>query len=322
MPIEGMKERRQFKKIGSIYRGTRVPVEDEHGVVKMKDGEPVTKPKPLDHFVVPEEVAALHGEKPTVLPINFLMDDNDDVFPHFLMRYAKNGDVVCMSNGRRVEFRRHIGEKRKGKKREVVTLIYGGVAQWKKIEGKVGKLWEGGGGYGTLEKEGNSIHCLHFDCPQFKHEKRYCKPTGMLRFAVKGIIRQGYYQLTVHLNALPQILGQLQHGREFIQQYLGRATILHAEWVLELTGPEKKWVGDWLLDVWTPELELDRDWMKLVVEGKVKLPHMPAPVTADDVYGAPPEEEDAPLDADLLEPLRYNPNGEDDEPPAEEELPF
>lgn len=314
MPIEGMKERRQFKKIGSIFRGIRVLVEDKHGEVKMRNGEPVTKPKPLGHFVVPDEVAGLHGEKPTILPISFLMDSNNDVFPHYLMRYAKNGDVVCMSNGRRVEFRRHIGKKRKGeKRREVLTLIYGAVARWENIDDKVAKLWEGGRGYGTLEKEGNSVQCLHRECPQYV--KTYCKPTGMLRFAIKQIIRQGYYQMTVHLNALPQILGQLQHGREFIEQYLGRATIMHADWILELTGPEKKWVNGLLLDVWTPELELDPAWMKLVIEGKVKLPHMPQ-VTAADVYGEPPEEPE--LDPEIMESLPFEPYREDEE----EELSF
>ncbi len=307
MSIVGMKDTYRPKKIGRVGLGITVPVEDEHGEVKMRDGEMVTMPKATDYFVVEEEVQELYGAEPKQLPIFFLMDKEREVFPHNLMLYAARG-LLCMGDGERVHFRRHV----KGKESEV--LIYGQVAKWEKIERNgVADLWKSDKGYGTVEKVGNSVQCLYFECPRFK--PWMCRPTGMLKFAIKGIVRQGYWQMTVHLNPMEELLGQLRHGRHFIEQYCGRATIEHAEWLLTLTGPEKKWIdtrqGRRLIDVWTPELELDPAWMTRAMEGRVKLPHLEQ-VTVDDVFGPAKEPEPA-MDSELLDDLPYDPTGEEEQ---------
>ena len=309
MTIKGMKDSYRPKKLGRIGLGIKVPVEDEHGEVRMKEGKMVTRPQAVDHFVVPQEVAEIYGPEPKRLPIYFLMDREEDVFPHSLMLYAGRG-LVCMGDGEKVLFRRHI----MGKESDV--LVYGGVAKWDALK-RNGVLdqWASAEGYGTIEKCGNSVRCLYRQCPRHKPTK--CRPTGMLRFSVKGIVRQGYYQMTIHLNPMEELLSQLRHGREFIEQYCGRPTIMHANWVLELTGPEKQWVDGHPLTLYTPRLELEPGpdgWMARAMEGRVKLPHMER-ITAEDIWG--PKETEPAMDAELLEDLPYDPTpeGEDEEPP-------
>jgi len=308
MGIKGMKDVYRPQKIGRVGLGIKVPVEDEHGEVKMHKGAPVTRPQATDYFVVPEDVQALPeiGPQPKRLPIYFLMDREEEVFPHNLMLYAGRG-LLCMGDGEKVLYRRHI----KGKESEV--LIYGSVAKWEQIKSNgVLNQWESAQGYGTAEHFGNTVRCLYMDCPRYK--PTMCRPTGMLRFAIKGIIRQGYWQMTVHLNPMVELLSQLRHGREFIEQYCGRPTIMHADWILELTGPEEVWIGDFHNKrLYTPRLELDPAWMKRAMEGRVKLPHMER-ITTDQVYGVSPV---APMDAEVLEDLPFDPTpeGEDDEVP-------
>jgi len=212
--------------------------------------------------------------------------------------------LLCMGDGERVHFRRHV----KGKESEV--LVYGQVAKWEQIERNgVLDLWKSDKGYGTVEKVGNSVRCLYMECPRYK--PTMCRPTGMLRFAIQDIVRQGYWQMTIHLNPMVQILSQLRHGREFIEQYCGRATIMHADWLLSLTGPEKMWVNKRLLKVYTPELELDPAWMERAMKGRVRLPHLEQ-VTVDDVFGPAKEAEPA-MDSELLDDLPYDPTGEEEQ---------
>lgn len=307
MSIVGMKDVYRPKKIGRVGLGIKVNKEDEHGEVVMKDGEPVTYPKATDYFVVPEEIQALPeiGAKPKHLPIYFLMDREEEVFPHNLMLYAGRG-LVCMGDGEKVLYRRHI----MGKESEV--LIYGGVAKWDQLK-RNGVLdqWASSEGYGTVDRCGNTVKCLYMECPRYK--PTMCRPTGMLRFAIQGIVRQGYWQMTVHLNPMVQLLSQLRHGRELIEQYCGRPTIMHADWLLTLTGPEKMWVNERLLDVYTPELELDPTWMERAMKGKVRLPQIER-LTVDDVYGAPAET----MDSEMLEPLPYDPTPESED----DDIPF
>lgn len=313
MPIKGMTDMYRPKKIGSVRLGIKVPVIDKKtGKQKMKRGEPVMMPEATDHFVVPEEVESLCGAQPKQLPIFFLMDRDEEVFPHNLMLYAGNGALRCMGDGERVMFRRHYDPKTK----QTSTLIYGEVAKWEEIkQDGLGDVWESEKGYGTLDPMGNTVKCLYMDCPRYGHAG--CKPTGMLRFAIKDIIRQGYWQMVVHLNPMVQLLSQIRHGREFIEQYCGRPTIMHADWILELTGPEKMWINNRLLDVYTPELELDPAWMEKAMGGRVKLPQVHR-VTVADIYGEPGPEEPE-MDPGLVEDLPFEPMGEEEEV---EDIPF
>nr|NIN64086.1 hypothetical protein [Anaerolineae bacterium]NIN94369.1 hypothetical protein [Anaerolineae bacterium]NIQ77433.1 hypothetical protein [Anaerolineae bacterium] len=216
MRIKGMKDIYRPRKIGRIGLGVKVPVEDEHGEVQMRDGQMQTTPKATDHFVVPPEVEALYKAEPKRLPIYFLMDRDEEVFPHGLMLYGGRG-LVCMGDGEKVVYRRHMASKT-----ESQVVIFGGVAKWSAIKAGMLDLWKGEKGYGTVERQGNSVRCLYMDCP--RHKPWMCRPTGMLRFSIRGIVRQGYYQMTVHLNPMRELLSQLRHGRELVHRFCGQPT--------------------------------------------------------------------------------------------------
>jgi hypothetical protein len=309
MSIKGMKDVYRPNKLGRIGLGIKVAVEDEHGEVRMKNGEPVTRPQATDYFVVPDDVAALPeiGPQPKQLQIYFLMDREEEVFPHNLMLYSGRG-LVCMGDGDQVLFRRH------GRGQESEVLIYGRVAKWDQLK-RNGVLdqWASQEGYGTAEKSGNTVRCLNMECP--RQQKGFCKPTGMLRFGIQGIIRQGYWQLTVHLRPMQQLLSQLRHGREWIEQYCGRPTIMHADWLLTLTGPEKEWIDGHLRTIYIPELELDPAWMERAMAGRVRLPRIER-LTEEDVYG--PAEPEPALDSGMLEDLPYDPTPDS----GDDEIPF
>jgi hypothetical protein len=304
-----MKDTYRPKKLGRIGLGIKVPVEDEHGEVRMKDGKMVTRPQAVDHFVVPEEVAALYGVEPKSLPIFFLMDREEDMFPHSLMLYAGR-KPACMGDGEKVLYRRH------GRGKDSQVVIYGSVAKWDEIKRNgIINQWESQEGYGTANRVGNTVECLYMQCPRYK--PTMCRETGMLRFAIQGIIRQGYYQMTIHLNPMRELLSQLRHGRELIEQYCGRPTIMHADWLLTLTGPEQQWINGHLLTVYTPELELEPGpdgWMARAMAGRVKLPRMER-ITEEDIWA--PREAEPTMDAEILEELPFDPTpeGEDEEPP-------
>jgi len=312
--IKGIREKYRPKKIGSVRLGIKVPdIDKGTGKQRTRHGEPATRPQATPYFVVESAVQELYGEKPITLPIFFLENTIERVLPTALAVFAGNGSVRCMGDGERVTYRSHYNPQTK----QGETLIHSRVARWDRIkEMGLDEIWAREGTYGTIEQVGNTVKCLFRDCPQFCSWG--CRHTGWFRFSIKDIIKQGYWQMVIHLNPMEQLLSQLENAMLFVEQYCGRPTLMHAEYVLELTGPEKKWVktknGSMLTEMWTPELELDPKWMKRAMEGKVALPRLESIITEADIWA--PEQE-AEMDNELLEDLPYDPTpeGEDDNPP-------
>ena len=323
MTIKGMADVKRLRILGRVGLGVTIPVIDKKtGQQVIKNGEPQTTPKATDHFVVPEEVAAIAevGPHPKQLSIHFEMDRLEDVFPTGLMQFRGNGDLICMGDGEMVTFRRHIHEDH-----STTAVIYDRVGHWPEIEG-LGLLNGSKGwpdvkdGYGTVERIGNTVRCLGMNCPRYT--QLFCKPTGKLRFCIEGIQRQGYYQMTVHLNPMRELLTQIEDGRQWIRNRTGIPTIVYpARWLLTLTGPTDRWMNVrrggkieqmHIENIYTPELELDPKSMAEIESGLVQFRAGPA-ITEEDVWGAAPE-----LDKTLLErePYVETSNGED------EDLPF
>jgi len=323
MQIKALRKVKRFKIIGRIGLGITVPVLDKKtGQQVIRDGEPVTMPQSTDHFVVPPEVAEVLGDStPKAMRIHFERDSLDDVFPTGLMQFRSNGDLICMGDGERVSFRRHIAPDH-----STETVIYERVARWDRIE-ELGlleeKKWaDEKNGYGTTERIGtNAIRCLYMDCPRYK--ALLCKPTGKLRFCIENITRQGYYQMTVHFNPMREIITQLDDGRQRIRNHTGRATIVSpAKWLLKLTGPTEQWMNvrksgqiekRQIKNIYTPELELDPLWLEDLEAGRVEFPQMET-LTDTDVWG--PQEEE--LDKSLLDPEPFVESSNDEE----DEVPF
>ena len=313
MPIEGMKDVEELRRLGHIRRGYQTQVTGA-------DGKPKTRPVATPHFIVPDEVQAHlkaqglieDGEKPTQLPIYFLLE-LEKALPHFLMQFSGSGKLRCSGDGSAVWFRRYMAKK--GKDWDVRTLIFDRVARWNDVSEEIAKTWQHD--YGTMERyggeAGNTLRCLKHECPQFK--KRYCKPTGFLKFGIEGLPRQGYYQMTVHQSALRPLYSQLKWARDIIEQYLGEPTILHAPYVMTMVGPTNMRIDGRPTDVWTPWVELEPQWLQRAMEGRVRLPHKPEIRVTEFYNGVLPgvaPESDLDIPPEALEDLDYEPRPEEE----------
>lgn len=314
MPIDGIKDWERLQRLGFIRRGVKEDILDEAGQpVLDRRGNQSQKPRATDYFVVPDEVKqVLEDDRPTQLPIYFLLE-LEKALPHFLMRYSGNGKLRCMGNGSSVWYRRYINVA----DQEFLSLIYSRVAKWSQITDRIAEMWTEQ--YGTMERyggeNGNTLKCLYRDCPQF--QRRYCKPTAFLRFGVKGIIRQGYYQMTVHQLALADLISQLKWARDIVEQYLGAPTIVHTPFLMTLLGPEEMWVNGIKTKVWTPRVEIEPEWLEKAMEGRVKLPRR-AKVEVSDIWNGdslpvPVSERELDVSKEVLEEdLDFEPDPEEE----------
>lgn len=318
MPIDGTESWERLQRLGFVRRGVKEDVFDKDGQpVLNRNGEQKQKPRATGYFIIPDEVKhILKEDKPIQLPIYFLLE-LEKALPHFLMRYSGNGKLRCMGDGSSIWYRRYINVP----EQEFLSLIYNRVAKWSQITDRIAGMWEEQ--YGTMEHyggdNGNTLKCLFRSCPQFK--KRYCKPTAFLRFGIKGIVRQGYYQMTVHQLALADLLWQLRWARDIVEQYLGEATIVHTPFLMTLLGPEEMFVNGYKTQVWTPRLEIEPEWLERAMEGRVKLPHR-AQIRVTDIWGGkrmevppmPVRDRDLDVTEQIVEEeLDYDPHGDDEE---------
>lgn len=85
--ITGISETRRFPRLGKIRLG-----------IKAKTAQGKEYPKDVDYFVVPDEVAAVYGDKPKVLEIVFPVEDLTFIFPQAYKSYG-NGVLKCKGNG-------------------------------------------------------------------------------------------------------------------------------------------------------------------------------------------------------------------------------
>jgi len=329
MPIPYLRQRRRFQRLGKVRLGIKVEVEDKHGEVKMRNGQPVMRPKATDYFVVPEEIAeAYKDEKPKTLNISFLFERDDDTFPQFLKMYRGDGQLRCMGDGETVYSRRYFDKGKKGQEPIDEVLIQYTTLAWGDLEDvkeKILSAWNTQYGVGQPEEWNEAkVRCLGEDCPQFGPTG--CRATGRLLFKVEEIDRLGFWELVVHQHAIIGINSQLDLCRAFTKQYLGRPTILHVPFKLHLRGPVKMKINGYLATVYTPEIEPDPEWVSDVTHERFELPALLAtPISADEIWDEdtrqmtePPAVKIAPED---MEPLEYAPEeelwpGEDEgEPP-------
>jgi len=91
MAIKGISERRRLPRQGKIKIGEKVQKENRNGKV-------VEYPVALDHFKVPEEVAAIYGQDPKELDIIFPVNDLEQIFPQYMKKYGKVG-LHCKGDG-------------------------------------------------------------------------------------------------------------------------------------------------------------------------------------------------------------------------------
>jgi hypothetical protein len=321
MPIEGYDEIERLYRLGFVRRGYQEQVLGDNGTPELDaKGRPKTKPVATPYFIVPPEVQEVLGEeKPTRLPIYFLLEI-EKALPHYLMRYSGNGKLRCAGDGVSVRYRKYINATEK----RFYTVIYNGVARWKEISPAMLSSWESE--YSTTERyggeAGNTMRCLHWDCKQFK--RGYCKPTGLFKFGIQGIPEQGYYQMTIHDYALKPTLSQLRWARDIVAAHLGEATIIGPKFALTMKGPEKVSIKGKLTTVWLPLLQLEQHWLDMAMSGRVRLPGRPQ-IRVTDIYGTngvpqlPGADEEADVPPEVLEDRQYETDDEGDEEQVEDE---
>lgn len=93
MPIKGLSEQRVLPRLGKIKLGVFVQTGGTNAA-----GKPKGYPKATDYFVCPPEVEKVYGEKPKELPVTFLVNDLDRVFPQDLKAYKSFG-LWCKGDG-------------------------------------------------------------------------------------------------------------------------------------------------------------------------------------------------------------------------------
>lgn len=88
-PIDRISDIRWFPRLGKIHLGEKA------------EGQGRPYPKALDHFKVPEEVAAVHGQAPRELPVMFPSDDLELVAPQWYKCYSYSQGLICKGDGKR-----------------------------------------------------------------------------------------------------------------------------------------------------------------------------------------------------------------------------
>lgn len=85
MPIKDLSNRQRVPRLDKIRIGIK------------EEGK--NYPKGVDHFVCPEEVRAVYGEKPKRLKIAFHSNDMEEIFPQYYKRYGSGTGLVCKGDG-------------------------------------------------------------------------------------------------------------------------------------------------------------------------------------------------------------------------------
>ena len=88
MPIKGVTEVVRLPRLGKIRLG-----------IKKETASGVSYPCPTDHFVCPEEVKKVFGDKPRELRMMFPTDDQTQWASQFLRCYSASRGLICRGDG-------------------------------------------------------------------------------------------------------------------------------------------------------------------------------------------------------------------------------
>lgn len=94
MPIKGVSDVARLPRLGKIRLG-----------IRKENASGVLYPCPTDHFVCPEEVRKVFGEKPKELRIMFPTEDQTQWASQYLKCYSATRGLVCKGDGERAMVR-------------------------------------------------------------------------------------------------------------------------------------------------------------------------------------------------------------------------
>jgi len=152
MPIEGVSGVVRIPRLGKIHLG-----------VKAKSREKGKEyPKATDYFVVPDEVKAVYGEKPTELGIMFPAEDPEIFAQQWLRAYSMTQGLVCIGTG--IDARR-------------------------KVDTATGAMAD----HETKQWEWRELSCNPQDCPEYQTKR--CRRVMNLQFLLPEVPGLGVYQI-------------------------------------------------------------------------------------------------------------------------------
>jgi len=153
MPIEGLSDVVRIPRLGKIHLGVKVESKGKKGV---------QYPKATDYFVVPDEVKAVYGEKPTELEIMFPVEDPEIFAQQWLRAYSLTQGLVCIGNG--------IDARRK------VDIATGAMAD-----------------HETKQWEWKELTCDSQECTEYQTKR--CRRVMNLQFLLPQVPGLGVYQI-------------------------------------------------------------------------------------------------------------------------------
>lgn len=152
MPINELSDIVRIPRLGKIRLGIKAKSKDKG----------VQYPKATDYFVVPDEVKAVYGEKPTELEIMFPVEDPEIFAQQWLRAYSLTQGLVCIGNG--------IDAHRK------VDIATGAMAD-----------------HETKQWEWKEMTCDSQECPEYLTKR--CRRVMNLQFLLPNVPGLGVYQI-------------------------------------------------------------------------------------------------------------------------------
>jgi hypothetical protein len=170
MPIQGFNESLRPDRLGKIRLGMKVPSEKDPSK---------TYPRATPYFVVPPEVAEVHGDKPTeIYPIWVSSDNLDDFVSHHYEYWTQTNALVCRGDG---------------------------VKAMAKLDTETGAFAE----RGTANWTRKEMSCEGEECPYYKQKK--CRAMMHFDFLLPEVPGIGMWTLsTTSWNGARNILSSLK----------------------------------------------------------------------------------------------------------------
>ena len=187
MPIKGLTDRRRMPRVGKIHLGERV--------INANGRE---YPRAVDYFVCPPEVQAVHGARPTQLPIVIPVNEWELAAQTWYKAYSTSRGLVCKGDGERA---RRLIDRDKITRDPFTNEPDGPLADRDAGETE----WVDG------------LRCPGEECPYFLNKQ--CRPIMNLQFLLPDVPGLGVWQLDT--SSYHGILN-VHSGLAFIESVFGR----------------------------------------------------------------------------------------------------
>ena len=203
-PIVGLTDRNRLDRLGKIRLG-----------IKVTNAAGVEYPKAVDYFVVPPEVQAVYGEKPTALDVLMPGNDIDKVTSVFYRAYSQTRGNVCKGDG-----------------------------EWasRTIDSSSKTTLEDGTEFGTIaRRDAKTVERIKMRCPGKEcadYQAGDCREMMSFQFIIPTVQGLGVYQLDSNsINSILNVTGTLS----MLETGLGHVAMVPLMLELkpqEITSPE------------------------------------------------------------------------------------